>query len=102
MPAVAMLFNFASAFLVIGLGVRYDDRDQTPGLLVWVGVLMILPTWLTLGLIRMYLQQRSTAALRMAVELADLAKRHGSTTDVINIVEPMLPSEIRRDDGGDR
>lgn len=92
LPIVFGLLNAALAAGVIILGVRYDDREQTPGLLVWVGVLMILPQWLVFALLRSWQASRNAAALRLAGELSALAKRHGSVTGVIEVVEPMLPS----------
>lgn len=93
LPMAFGIINAALAAGVIVLGVRYDDRDQTPGLLVWVGVLMILPQWLVFALLRAWQTSRNAAALRLASELSTLAKRHGGVTGVIDVVEPMLPSE---------
>jgi hypothetical protein len=98
LPLVFGIINAVIAAGVMALGVRYDDRDQTPGLLVWVGVILILPQWMVYALLRAWQASRNAAALRLASELSDLAKRHGSVTDVINVVEPMLqPAEQRGD-----
>ncbi|MBL9102181.1 MAG: hypothetical protein JNL82_14550 [Myxococcales bacterium] len=98
LPVVFGIINAVLAAGVIVLGVRYDDRDQTPGLLVWVGVLMILPQWLVFALLRAWQSSRNAAALRLAAELSTLAKRHGGVTGVIDVVEPMLPPVEQRGD----
>jgi hypothetical protein len=100
LPAVFFVGNAVLAAGVMALGVRYDDQDRTPGLLVWVGVLMILPQWLVFALLRSWQASRNAAALRLASELNALSRRHGGVTGVIDVVEPMLPPEAapRRDE----
>lgn len=125
-PAVAGVGNVLAALIVLALGVRYDDRGQTPGTLVWVAVAMLAPSWMVAA-IAQHLREsrwaRQTAGLqqnlRLGAELAALADRRGvegavddaraalaanggrrTITGVAEVVEAMIVEEDREADRG--
>lgn len=84
---VGAVGNVVIVLALLWLGVRYDDQQRTPGTLIWVAVLLVLPAWMR----DLILPRRADApALRMAQELNELSRRR-RITDVVMQVEQQLP-----------
>ena len=87
--------------LVLAVGMYYDSRNERPGLVVWLAVLMCLPTWLVLAVLRRSELARWLNEQRPNIELLDelraRAHEHGSSiTGVLNQVlpEPELQKQL--------
>lgn len=110
-PGTVGVGNIVIAILVGAVGIRYDERGESPGLVVWVAILMMLPTWLVVLIVQrsgifgkpppsqIDASQIDPELLEDLLELQKMAKSRGSTTGVLNTVA--LPESITEstDDG---
>lgn len=86
---VGAVGNVVIVLALLWLGVRYDDQQRTPGTLIWVAVLLVLPAWMR----ELLLPRRADPPpeLRMAQELHELSRRR-RITDVVVQLERELPA----------
>ena len=77
-----------NVLLVLFIGLYYDVRKEEPGLVVWLAIVMCLPTWLVLAIIRRSELARWLETQRESIEVIDAVRdqvaERGSITSVVN------------------
>lgn len=110
-PGTVGLGNIIVAVLVGAVGIRYDERGESPGLVVWVAILMMLPTWLVVLIVQrsgvfgkppapaIDDSQIDPELLKDIIELQKMARANGSVTGVLNKLPATSSATESADDG---
>jgi len=87
-----------NVLLVLLIGLYYDARKEEPGLVVWLAIVMCLPTWLVLAILRRSELARWLEEQRPNIELIDAVRERVSEQgSITNVVNTLLPDDQKVD-----